>query len=389
MALRADDVDLGRDRDLVARFQGGDPEAFDDLYRRYFDRLHRFCRRHTRDSHEAEEVAQEAFVRALRSMHSLEGERRFYPWMTVIAKRITIDRHRKDARVDLTDQPDLGSVEPDVDHLFAEVDAGHVRRALENLGPRHREVLLLREAEGMSYAAIADHLQVPMTTVEALLHRARKALRREYAAVSGERRGMLGLPLVAWLATKASDLRARLGEHWVEAGAVAGPLAVGAAAAAFVLVPSAGPADDADARTPVLATAAASDAPADVADPVDWPGAVEVPPGASGPALRSPSPPTEVDAGAPVVDTPGVDVFLGPEGSAEARHQAEDMPVSAGVGPAVGGADPPEIDADRGGWVDDTLALLSGRPDDAAPAPPADADAEGAPIIARLLGGTP
>ena len=148
MALRADDVDLGRDRDLVARFQNGDPEAFDDLYRRYFDRLRRYCHRHTSDRHEAEEVAQEAFVQALRSMHPLEGERRFYPWMTVIARRITIDRHRKLSRVELTDEPDLGSVEPDVDHLFAAVDADHVRGRWRNVGPRHREVLLLREAEG-------------------------------------------------------------------------------------------------------------------------------------------------------------------------------------------------------------------------------------------------
>ena len=51
VALRADDVDLGRDRDLVARYQNGDPEAFDDLYRCYFNRLRRYCQRHTSDRH--------------------------------------------------------------------------------------------------------------------------------------------------------------------------------------------------------------------------------------------------------------------------------------------------------------------------------------------------
>lgn len=196
MALRADDVDLGRDRDLVARFQNGDPGAFDDLYRRYFDRLRRYCLRHTRDAHEAEEVAQEAFVKALRSMHTLQGERRFYPWMTVIAKRITIDRYRQRSRVELTATPETGSVEPEVDHLFDAVDADHVRSAMRNLGARHREVLELREGEALSYAEIAGRLDVPLTTVEALLHRARKALRREYVAAGGERRGLLGLPQV-------------------------------------------------------------------------------------------------------------------------------------------------------------------------------------------------
>lgn len=183
MALRADDVDLGRDRDLVARHQTGDPQAFDDLYRRYFDRLQRYCRRLTHDAHEAEEIAQEAFVKALRSLDSLDGERRFYPWMTVIAKRVAIDRHRKMARIELTESPEAGAVDADLDHLFAAVDADHVRQAMDNLGPRHRDVLLKRETESMTYAAIAAELDVPITTVEALLHRARKALRREYAAL--------------------------------------------------------------------------------------------------------------------------------------------------------------------------------------------------------------
>jgi len=186
VALRADDVDLGRDRDLVERYQAGDPSAFDELYRRYFDRLHRFCQRHTHDVHEAEEIAQEAFVKAFRSMDALKGTRRFYPWMTVIARRLSIDRHRKLSRVELTDEPDVGSVEADLDHLFAAVDADRVRDALSQLGPRHREVLLLREAEGLSYAEISERLEVPVTTVEGLLHRARKALRREFAADAAE-----------------------------------------------------------------------------------------------------------------------------------------------------------------------------------------------------------
>jgi RNA polymerase sigma-70 factor, ECF subfamily len=64
VAIRPGDVDLERDRDLVHRYQAGDPSAFDDLYRRYFDRLRGYCHRHAGDRHTAEELAQEAFVRA-------------------------------------------------------------------------------------------------------------------------------------------------------------------------------------------------------------------------------------------------------------------------------------------------------------------------------------
>lgn len=375
MALRADDVDLGRDRDLVERYQSGDPGAFDDLYRRYFGRLHRYCQRHARDSHEAEEIAQEAFVKAFRSMHTLQGERRFYPWMTVIAKRISIDRHRKLARLELTEDPDVGSVEPDLDHLFDAVDLGHLRDAMDRLGPRHREVLVLREGRGMSYADIAEHLDVPVTTVEALLHRARKALRREYTAVGGERRGLWGLPIFGWLATKGGRMRAALSEKWAEAAAIAAPVAVGAVTAAVVLTPApqvpttveAGPA-----RTDTAAPVDAAQEPVAPADPVELPA----------PAAGT----TSADAGsapdpAPAVDAGPVDVFTGPEGTDAARREAEEMPLNGSPGPATAGVDPPAAVDHTADFVEGAVRSLLG------PAGQEGSDDDPAPD--RLLEGSP
>jgi RNA polymerase sigma-70 factor, ECF subfamily len=358
MALRADDVDLGRDRDLVERYQNGDPAAFDDLYRRYFDRLHRFCLRHTGDVHEAEEIAQEAFVRALRSMDSLTGERRFYPWMTVIAKRLTIDRHRKLSRVELTDEPDLGAVDADLDHLFDAVDAGHVRDALASVGPRHREVLLLREAEGLSYAQIAERLEVPVTTVEALLHRARKALRREFAAVGGESRGLWGLPLFGVAATKLGSLRARLSERWVEIAAVGAPVVAGAVTAALVLSPApadepvqAGPASSTTAVVLDETTTTVPDAPVVVG--ADGPTS-----GTGVPAVTS----TTAPAAAPTVTAGPVDVFVGPEGTERAVDEAEQMPVRSDLGDAFAGMDPfPTIER-VGTEVVRSLPIIGGNP---------------------------
>ena len=350
MALRADDVDLGRDRDLVERYQNGDPAAFDALYRRYFDRLHRFCQRHTRDVHEAEEIAQEAFVRALRSMDTLTGERRFYPWVTVIAKRLTIDRHRKLSRVELTDEPDLGSVDPDLDHLFAAVDAGHVRDALAQVGPRHREVLLLREADGLSYAEIAERLDVPVTTVEALLHRARKALRREFAAVGGESRGLWGLPLFGVAATKLGALRSRMSERWVELTAVAAPVVAGAVTAALVLAPA--PADE-PVRTTTASTTAEVGGPDLAPPPPDAPVVLEgaVP---SAPTPRAPEPAAPERAPDPAVSAGPVDVFVGPEGAARARDEAREMPLQSDLGPAIAGLDPTPV----GAWIGEALDHL-------------------------------
>ncbi|MGH9139324.1 MAG: RNA polymerase sigma factor, partial [Acidimicrobiales bacterium] len=193
MAIRAEEiegragaVDFDRDRKLVLRFQDGDHAAFDELYRRYHARLLTYCLRRVGDRHVAEELAQEAFVKALRAMPRFAGERRFYPWMTVIAQRLCIDHHRRAARVEPLPDVDTGVEEADHDAVFAAVDRTHLAAAMERLAPRHREILELREHRGLSYNHIAEHLQVPITTVEALLHRARRALRREFMAVAGE-----------------------------------------------------------------------------------------------------------------------------------------------------------------------------------------------------------
>lgn len=228
MALRADDVDLGRDWGLVERFQAGDDAAFDDLYRRYFDRLRRYCERRVGDRHEAEELAQEAFVRALRALPAFGGDRKFYPWMTVIASRLCVDYHRRNARSTPHAEIDLGVQEADHGDVFADVDRRLIVAALERLAPRHREVLELREGRAWSYQRIAEHYGVTLGTVEALLHRARKALRREFRAVADDT-AWAGVPVVGWLIRRAAGLRVRA----AELRSVATPL--GAAVASVVV----------------------------------------------------------------------------------------------------------------------------------------------------------
>ncbi|MGH8987268.1 MAG: RNA polymerase sigma factor, partial [Acidimicrobiales bacterium] len=83
-----DAVDLARDRELVERCQEGDVQSFAELYDRYYGRLLRFCFRRLHSHDDAEEAAQEAFTRAWRAMPNFGGERRFYPWLTVIAGNV-------------------------------------------------------------------------------------------------------------------------------------------------------------------------------------------------------------------------------------------------------------------------------------------------------------
>ena len=231
MAVRADDVDLGRDRGLVERFQSGDAAGFEDLYRRYYSRLYRFCLKRVGDAEEAEEVTQEAFTRAFSALDRLSGERKFYPWLSVIAARLCVDTHRRRSRTQPAAEIDLGMVEGGQDDVIAEVDRELVTEALARLGPRHREVLRLREEEGWSYQKIAEYYEVSLGTVEQLLWRARRALKREFLAVAGPEGGLAAaIPALGWVLRRLHSLRARVDDV---AGQMAAPLASNAVALAI------------------------------------------------------------------------------------------------------------------------------------------------------------
>ncbi len=207
MALRqeeltglCDDVDLERDRALVERCQSGDSAAFGNLYARYYERLLRFCMRRLNDRHEAEDAAQEAFARAWKALPRFSGDKRFYPWLTVIAGNICTDMLRRRSRstptedMELTAQQPLGVVADDTSEelVLAAVDGELVNRALGRLSTRHRDVLAMREGSGWTYQQIADHEGVEIGTIETLLWRARQALKREFAAVSDSNGALAG-----------------------------------------------------------------------------------------------------------------------------------------------------------------------------------------------------
>ena len=334
MAVRADQielsaaaaVDIDRDRRLVLRHQQGDADAFDELYRRYHHRLVSYCARRVGDRHTAEELAQDAFVKALRAMPGFAGERRFYPWMTVIAQRLCIDHHRRHGRVEPAAEIDAGVVDADHDAVFAAVDRDHLADAMDRLAPRHREILELREQQGWSYHQIAEHLDVPMTTVEALLHRARKALRREFLSLSRDR--FAGVAI-------GGGLLARLKSWWAGAGTTA---AAGAVAAAVVSVPlSLGGSglDVPSLRAPSTATVVApvTTIAAVLPDPVlTTAPSTPAPPPPTPTTAAVPSPRTAAPAPPPAATAGPAAVYTGDEATAWAEAQNDAQPVQIPVG---------------------------------------------------------
>ncbi len=286
-----DDVDLVRDRVLVEQAQAGDCTAFDDLYQRYYQRLYRFCLRRLRDTHEAEDVAQEAFARAWRALPNFAGARRFYPWLSVIASHLCTDvqrRRRRSTPVAELHQQNVASTEDGGEELvLAAVESEMVARAFGQLSDRHQRILSLREGSGWSYQRIADHEGVGITAVETLLWRARQALKREFATITGNDGkaagvvgGLLSLAtLHRFLRLPATAARrlAHIGT-WAPATTAAATAATTAAAAAVVVAAVVGGGGVAPRQATLAGNTPLTQVPAPVLSPPTTPAA---PPDAS------------------------------------------------------------------------------------------------------------
>jgi len=334
------DVDLGRDAELVHQFQAGDVGAFDELYAEYYDRLRRYCERRLHDAGLAEDVAQEAFTRAYRALPRLRGERRFYPWLTVIASRLCIDTVRKNGRAVPVAEPPAPAqaVAGPEDVAMAAVDRDHLVAALAAIRPRYREVLRLREDEGLSAREIAAHEGTSVGSVEVALHRARHALRQRFEALAGAGRDALaGLPLLPALLRRLRIAGWRLNaQPDGPAGALAGALA----ATALVLGAAAGP------SAPEASTRADDRPAAHAAAGLDFGPQVLTELAAAGDEDGvSPVPPTTAagppaDDGAP--ESPPIKIMS----AGEAKERGEDSPITGEADRAFVALDPHEAAAE-------------------------------------------
>lgn len=180
-------------------FQGGQPGAFDLLMGRHQGRVYRLACRILGDVEAALDAAQEAFVRAWRALPGFKGEAAFSTWLT----RITINQCRNELRRRRTlkhtrplslDAPGADGVTTAGEQLAAAdaqaweragglESASALRELIQQLDPEAREILVLREAEALSYEDIAEILAVPVGTVRSRLHRARAELKRRLSGV--------------------------------------------------------------------------------------------------------------------------------------------------------------------------------------------------------------
>ena len=172
-------------------------QAFAEEAIGYLDTLYRAALRLTRDPAQAEDLVQDAYVRALRYQHSYQTGTNMKAWLFAIMRNLFWDRFKGgrpedvsldgDGEVSLYDTLKDPSAVPEADVLDS-IAAQEVVKAVETLPELHREVVLLVDVEGFSYRDAAEVLGVPIGTVMSRLHRARRQLQKslyQYARESG------------------------------------------------------------------------------------------------------------------------------------------------------------------------------------------------------------
>jgi RNA polymerase sigma factor (sigma-70 family) len=169
--VRADDL-----RNLVQRCLAGDQVAMLALVNHYQGQVFGLCYRMLGQRQDAEDMAQETFVRALRSLSNWDQEREFLPWLLAIAgnrcRTCLAQRMRRPPSTPTVEHlPDRQPAADGARHLAEELD-----RALEQIRPEYRQAFLLFHEQELNYTDIAAALDCPLGTVKTWVHRARQGV---------------------------------------------------------------------------------------------------------------------------------------------------------------------------------------------------------------------
>jgi RNA polymerase sigma-70 factor (ECF subfamily) len=181
--------DAQRDAEAVRRVVAGDREAFGALVARYGRRVHDLALRMLREPHDAEDVAQQAFLNAYRALPRFDGRRPFRHWLLRIATNLSrnrlAERRRRGLPLSLSvGEGDDMAFEPEAPATSrpfpseAAADAERVRAAIGRLPEAHRLAVVLHYAQRLSLEEMSEITEVPVATLKTHLHRARAALRR-------------------------------------------------------------------------------------------------------------------------------------------------------------------------------------------------------------------
>lgn len=165
---------------LIKRAQNGSADAFTRIVERYQVPVYNICYRYVKEP-DAEDMAQETFVRAFVNLSSFDLQKPVLPWLMTIARRLCIDRLRrqKTASISDTDQETLRDFNPNAEEsVVSREEIALLEQGLNNLPEGQREAIAMHHLDGMAYKNIADVLDVPIGTVMTWLHRGRTTLKK-------------------------------------------------------------------------------------------------------------------------------------------------------------------------------------------------------------------
>ncbi|MCC6126412.1 MAG: sigma-70 family RNA polymerase sigma factor [Pirellulales bacterium] len=177
---------MSDDLELIAEILKGRTAAFENLVRKYQDRLFNSVAYMVGNVEDARDIVQEAFVQAFLNLRTFQGTSAFYTWLYRIAFNVAAtERRRKRPKISVERGRDRTGREPidgqpgPAERVEREERGRRVRQGLSQLSEEHRAVLVLREIDGCRYETIAEILGLPIGTIRSRLHRARLELREE------------------------------------------------------------------------------------------------------------------------------------------------------------------------------------------------------------------
>lgn len=184
---------LSQDAAIVKKAIDGDAEAFGQLVEKYSSFVYRTVFFDIRRHEDAEDISQEVFIKAYRALASFRCDSEFSTWLYRICKNTVYDYTRKNSRAKTIPLSDMSSDDyerefdvPDTDGKFdpektyiSKETASVVQDAISSLPEQHRDIIVMRDIEGLSYSEISDILSLEEGTVKSRLSRARAALRKK------------------------------------------------------------------------------------------------------------------------------------------------------------------------------------------------------------------
>lgn len=180
----------------VNRFKKGDKTAFEELVLKYQDRIYNLCRHMLGNTSDAEDAAQDTFIKAYQKLKDFKPEASLYTWLYRIAVNTCLDYKKKPffeslfMKADEDEEyiPEAVSEDPSPEKLYESKQLGlALRKGIGKLSLKLRTVIILKEIEGLSYEEIADILEVSTGTVKSRISRARDELKKYFKKITEQK----------------------------------------------------------------------------------------------------------------------------------------------------------------------------------------------------------